>query len=104
MTEMANTPRIGAKEMSNTAAITMTLAEARDYYETAIEMESEMRAEYGSGCVSLGYDAGEWASAYEGYRTSDDPKFAEAKAIVDADFRARVPLHPPVDTSDDLPF
>lgn len=85
-----------------------TMAEAHDYVDQAIEIESEQRAEYGSGCVSLGYDASDWAVAYEGYRTSDDPDFADALRLINiiaviivpsaADKAARLRAY------DDIPF
>lgn len=82
----------------------MTLEEAWEYVDRAHEMEGEQRAEYGSGAVSMGYDPHEWMPAYDGYRTSEDPQYAEAKGIIDA-YNA---LHPaptllPVSESD-IPF
>ena len=84
----------------------MTLEEATEYVYQAHETESELRAEYGSGCVSLGYDASEWAVAYDGYRTSDDPTFAEAEALLKARYSTvRVTHWPrPVLAGDDVPF
>jgi hypothetical protein len=60
----------------------MTYDEAVEYVEHAIQSESEQRAEYGMGAVSLGYDPYEWSSAYDGYRTSDDSTYAEAVRII----------------------
>lgn len=60
----------------------MTLEEAYEYVEHAREAESEQRAEYGMGAVSMGYDPHEWAPAYDGYRCSDDETFAEAQRII----------------------
>lgn len=63
----------------------MTLDEAYEYVDRALESESECRAEFGSGAVSLGYDPYEaLALNYDGYRTSDDPTFTEARRIIDA--------------------
>lgn len=62
----------------------MNLHEAEAYLESAHESESELRAEYGMGAVSLGYDAAEWAPAYDGYRVTDDPTYAEALAVLEA--------------------
>lgn len=62
----------------------MTLEEAYEYIWQAAEIEGEQRAEYGMGAVSLGYDPAEWGAAYEGYRCSDDPQYAEAQRIVAA--------------------
>ncbi len=62
----------------------MTIDEAHEYVEHAHEIESEQRAEYGSGAVSLGLDASEWMPAFDGYRTATDPTFAEAQAIIDS--------------------
>jgi hypothetical protein len=60
----------------------MTLAEAYEYVEHADEHESESRAEYGMGAVSLGYDPGDWSTAYGGYRASDDATYVEARRII----------------------
>jgi hypothetical protein len=60
----------------------MTYDEASEYVWQATEAEGEQRAEYGMGAVSLGYDGAEWAVAYDGYRTSDDPQFAEAQRLL----------------------
>lgn len=60
----------------------MTLEEAYEYRERAEEHESESRAEWGSGAVSLGYDPGAWF--YDGYRTSDDESYAEALRVIAA--------------------
>jgi len=60
----------------------MTREEAEEYIWQAEEAEGEQRAEYGMGAASLGYDPAEWMGAYEGYRISDDPQYAEAKRIV----------------------
>jgi hypothetical protein len=60
----------------------VTIADAVEYVDRARESESEQRAEYGSGAVSLGYDPYEWSAEYDGYRASDDPLYAEAAAIV----------------------
>lgn len=62
----------------------MNITEAYEYIERAYESEGEQRAEYGSGCVSLGLDPYDWSPAYDGYRTSDDPDFIAANKIVDA--------------------
>lgn len=82
---------------------TMTLTEAQDYVDTSHEIESEARAEYGMGATSLGYDAAEWAPAFDGYRAADDPAYAEAARIIAAHAPAPVAVAA-VDTSDDLPF
>ena len=92
----------------------MTIDEAYEYIDHAHEAESEQRAEYGMGAVSLGYDPYEWASDYGGYRTSDDPEFARAQRIIDA-YRAERALvavvrwEPPTGSrpaplDDDIPF
>jgi hypothetical protein len=86
-----------------------TYDEAAEYVDQARESESEQRAEYGSGAVSLGYDPAEWAPAYEGYRTSDDPTFAEADRLLRDRYSVvkvviRDPRAPIIDTSDDIPF
>lgn len=60
----------------------MTYAEAQEYAWQAEEAEGEQFAEWGSGAVSLGYNAAEWAPDYDGYRTSTDPTYAQAKAII----------------------
>lgn len=83
----------------------MTLEEAFEYVDQAEQSESEQRAEYGSGAVSLGYDPYEWMPMYDGYRTSDDPQYAEAKRII-AENYTPLPTADPralVDT-DDIPF
>ena len=61
-----------------------TIEDACEYLEHADQSESEHRAEYGMGAASLGYDPIEWAPAYDGYRTSDDPLYQEAAALVKA--------------------
>jgi hypothetical protein len=68
-------------------------------------MESEQRAEFGMGAVSLGYDPGEWASDYGGYKCSDDQAFAEALALVTAaETQTAETYDDPRDYPDDLPF
>jgi hypothetical protein len=83
----------------------MTVDEAYEYVSHAIEAEGEQRAEYGMGAVSLGYDPGEWSAAYDGYRTSDDAEFTEARRIIAAHEAERglvkVTLH---NNTDDIPF
>jgi hypothetical protein len=83
----------------------MTLDEAYEYVDMAAQSESEQRAEYGMGAVSMGYDPYEWAPAYEGYRTSDDPQYAQAMEMIRA---ANPPQSAPVfapDSADDsIPF
>ena len=84
----------------------MTIEEATEYVERAVEAEGEQFAEWGSGAVSLGYDAAEWAADYHGYRTSTDPAFAEAEALLKARYSTvRVTHWPrPVLVGDDVPF
>jgi hypothetical protein len=87
----------------------MTLNEAFEYIDQAHEAEGEQRAEYGSGCVSLGYDPYEWAPAYEGYRCSDDDTFAAAQKIVREYYEAKslvrvIQWPTPVIDTDDIPF
>ncbi len=83
----------------------MTVEDARQYMESSHECESEQRAEYGMGAVSLGLDPHEWAPAYEGYRCADDPTYLEAELIVEAhDASLPRPVLPVVDTSEDIPF
>ena len=62
----------------------MTIDEAWEYVEHAIEAEGEQRGEYGMGAVSLGYNGAEAMFHYDGYRTSDDEQFAEAQRIIAA--------------------
>jgi hypothetical protein len=62
----------------------MTLEEAYEYVHFADEAEGEQRGEYGMGAASLGYDPGEWMSAYDGYRCSEDPEYAKAQRIIAA--------------------
>ena len=88
----------------------MTLEEAYEYVDHAVEAESEQRAEYGMGAVSMGYDPHEWGPAYDGYRTSDDETFAEAQRIIAAaSDRATWQMvgkriDAAIDNSDDIPF
>lgn len=94
--------------------VTMTLDEAYEYVDQAIESESEQRAEYGSGAVSMGYDPHEWSAAYEGYRTAEDPEFQRAQALIkahEAERRQQWAADNPdlvalfaVPASDDIPF
>ena len=65
----------------------MTLDEAYEYVDRAHEAEGEQRAEFGMGAVSLGYDGNEAMAHYDGYRTSDDSTYAEAKRII-ADYQS----------------
>ena len=84
----------------------MTLDEAFEYVDMAEQAESEQRAEYGMGAVSLGYDPAEWGPAYDGYRTSDDEQYAEARRII-REYREANPLPAPVVipvSDDDIPF
>jgi hypothetical protein len=64
------------------------------------------------GATSLGYNAAEWAADYQGYRTSTDPTFAEAQAVI-ADWREQTkgfqvihvwPDQPTTTTEEDIPF
>lgn len=87
----------------------MTLEEAYEYVSTAHEAEGEQRAEYGMGCVSLGYDPGEWGAAYDGYRCAEDPEYAEAQRIIAAatDRETWKMVGQRIDSSinsDDIPF
>lgn len=83
----------------------MTLDEAFEYVDHANEAESEQRAEYGMGAVSMGYDPADWGPAYDGYRTADDEQYAEARRIIAAYQSERalvkVTLH---NTDDNIPF
>lgn len=84
----------------------MSIDEALEYVEHAIVSECEQRAEYGSGAVSLGLDPYEWAPAYDGYRTSDDETYAEARRIIAAyqSERALVVVTVHNNNTDDIPF
>jgi hypothetical protein len=72
----------------------MSLDDAYEYVSIADESESEQRAEYGSGLVSLGYDASEWMATYDGYLTSTDARYAEAVRIIEAERARRLAEHP----------
>ena len=86
----------------------MTIDEAWEYVDRAIEAEGEQRGEYGMGAVSLGYNGAEAMWHYDGYRTSTDPQYAEARKIIAAYQSERqlvkVTLWPKPDTTDDIPF
>jgi hypothetical protein len=84
-----------------------TLNWAYEYVDRSHEAEGEQRAEFGMGCKSLGYDPGEWAGEYGGYRCCDDPVYVEAKALVDADLATRWAANEAARAAapaDDLPF
>lgn len=88
-----------------------TTDDASEYVSEAGNAEGEARAEYGSGAVSLGYDGAEAMLHYDGYRTSDDPLYAAASAMLGADASRvqRVELERDREAlreiaSDDIPF
>lgn len=87
-----------------------TYEEASEYVAMAHESEGEQRGEYGMGAVSLGYDASEWMPAYDGYRTSADPMYAEAEKLLHDRYRIVRVIEVPAggfvarDASDDIPF
>ena len=88
----------------------MTIDEAYEYVDQAHEMESEQRAEYGMGSVSMGYDPAEWGAAYDGYRISDDETYAEAQRIIAAASDRETwqmvgkRIDAAIDNTDDIPF
>lgn len=83
----------------------MTLDEAFEYVDHANEAESEQRAEYGMGAVSMGYDPAEWGPAYDGYRTADDPQYAEAMRLIRGSYaHVPAPINQPVNDDDNIPF
>jgi len=86
----------------------MTLDEAYEYVDQAHEMEGEQRAEFGMGAVSMGYDGNEAMAFYEGYRTADDPQYAEAQRII-ANAKAQTQtewtvIPRAIEYGDDIPF
>jgi hypothetical protein len=57
--------------------------DASEYVDHADEMESEMKAEYGMGAVSLGYNGSDAvAMFYDGYRAGDDPTYSAAVKLL----------------------
>src|SRR4051812_14085655 len=73
----------------------MTIDEAYEYEEHAHETESELRAEFGMGAQSMGWNGSDWMAAYDGYRTADDPQYVEAQRIIkehEADIASRMEM------------
>jgi hypothetical protein len=81
-----------------------TADDAAEYIYRCDETESETRAEYGSGAVSLGYDGAEAMAHYDGYRASDNALYATAVRYLAA-LRPAKPAAPASPASpDDIPF
>jgi regulator of protease activity HflC (stomatin/prohibitin superfamily) len=81
-----------------------TADDAAEYIERSDEAESEARAEYGSGAVSLGYDGSEAMAHYDGYRAADNALYATAVRYLAA-LRPITPAPPASPVSpDDIPF
>jgi hypothetical protein len=83
----------------------MTIDEACEYVRNAEESESEHRAEYGMGAVSLGYNGSEVMAHYDGYRACDDPTYCLARKIVRERYEiVQVIKWTPYVPSDSIPF
>jgi hypothetical protein len=81
-----------------------TADDAAEYIERSAEAESEARAEYGSGAVSLGYNGAEAMFHYDGFRTADDSLYVAAVRYLAA-LRPTTPAAPASPISpDDIPF
>jgi hypothetical protein len=82
----------------------MTLDEAFEYVDMAEQSESEQRAEFGMGAVSLGFDPYDAMGAYDGYRCADDPQYAEARKLIKGSYaHVPAPIITPI-SDDDIPF
>lgn len=84
--------------------VLLRIAAASDYVAMAAESEGEQRAEYGSGAVSLGYDAADALAHYDGYSMSEDRLAVAAQRWLQEVLPPLPAPAPTPVTSDDIPF